>query len=89
MTGWRKSSHCSGADQCVWVDIDVHTGDVSMSAGTGTSPVLTFTRDEWAAFVAGVKAGDTADVPAEVARDLVAQGVAVLAAKPAPQNTKE
>ena len=39
--------------------------------------------------LAGVKAGDTADVPAEVARDLVAQGVAVLAAKPAPQNTKE
>lgn len=37
--------------------------------------------------IVDVKAGDTAEVPAGIARDLVAQGVAVLAAKPAPRRT--
>lgn len=61
MTGWRKSSHCDH-NSCVWVDIRadvVRVGGRSMApTSSGLLSVLTFTHDEWAAFVAGVKAGE-------------------------------
>ncbi|MFI7586486.1 DUF397 domain-containing protein [Spongisporangium articulatum] len=53
--GWQVSSYCAGSG-CV----EVQRGDEVRvrDAKTTASPVLTFDRDEWRAFVAGVKAGE-------------------------------
>jgi hypothetical protein len=62
MTGWHKSSHCSADADCVWVDIRADVvrvgGHSKAPTSSGLLSVLTFTHDEWAAFVAGVKAGE-------------------------------
>ncbi|MDD7966496.1 DUF397 domain-containing protein [Actinomycetospora lemnae] len=50
----RTSSFCSDGD-CVGVAID--DGEVRV-VDTKSSAALSFTPDEWAAFVAGVKAGE-------------------------------
>jgi hypothetical protein len=53
---WRKSSFC-GNSACVEVAAagdEFYVRDSKVS----DSPVLKFTRDEWAAFVAGVTAGE-------------------------------
>ena len=60
MTGWRKPSRCVNSN-CVWVDVRHDTvlmANHPLVAGTGASPVLTFTHDEWAAFLAGVRNGE-------------------------------
>lgn len=72
MTGWRRSAACSssscvevqfatstfsGGDGCVAVGVDGERWLVRDSKDPA-GPVLTFTPTEWAAFVAGVKAGE-------------------------------
>lgn len=57
----RTSSHCSDG-ACVGVAID--RGEVTVvDTKAGEGPTLRFTPAEWAAFVAGVKAGEF-DLPA-------------------------
>jgi hypothetical protein len=54
--GWRRSSSCINAG-CVEVQFlgdAVLVRDHKVDGG----PVLSYTREEWAAFVAGVKAGE-------------------------------
>ena len=58
MTGWRRSSYC-GSSNCVEVTYD---GDLvlvrdSKDEDDPVGPTLRFTTAEWAAFVAGVAAG--------------------------------
>jgi hypothetical protein len=53
---WRKSSFC-GNSACVEVATDGGEFLVRDSK-SADSPVLKFTREEWAAFVAGVSAGE-------------------------------
>lgn len=54
---WRKSSF-SGSQNCVEVALDasraVHVRDSKAAGG----PVLTFTPDEWTAFLQGMSAGE-------------------------------
>jgi Domain of unknown function (DUF397) len=53
---WRKSSRSNGQGQCVEVarlEQAIAVRDSKDPAG----PVLTFTPDEWAAFIAGTKDG--------------------------------
>jgi hypothetical protein len=58
--GWRKSSKCdSGA--CVGVARQGEFVLVGNTSDPGT-PVSRFTRQEWTAFVAGVKLGDFDDL---------------------------
>jgi hypothetical protein len=54
--GWRKSSH-SGQTNCLEVRQASGGVEVRDSKHPGGA-VLTFTRDEWLAFVAGAKAGE-------------------------------
>ena len=54
---WRTSSRSNGQGQCVEVarlDHTVLVRDSKHPAG----PVLTFTPDEWAAFIGGAKDGE-------------------------------
>ena len=58
--GWRKSS-TSGKSDCVEVRIGtkhVHVRDTK----NGSGAVLTFTHQEWCAFVSGVRLGEF-DIP--------------------------
>lgn len=53
---WVKSNRCE-ASSCVevaYVDNEI----LVRSSADATSPVLRFTRDEWVAFVGGVRDGD-------------------------------
>jgi hypothetical protein len=54
--GWRRSSRCANSG-CVEV---ARRGDkvVVRDSKIDDSPVLSYTSDEWGAFVAGVKAGE-------------------------------
>jgi hypothetical protein len=53
-----KSSYC-GSGACVEVDLTSAAPDVLVRDSKDLSiPALRFTADEWAAFVAGVKAGE-------------------------------
>lgn len=54
---WRKSTYSNGLGNCVEVDTSTGEHRVRDSKLGEASPVLTFTRDEWAAFVAGAKDG--------------------------------
>lgn len=55
---WRKSSYSAGQNNCV----EIATADgwvgVRDSKLGEASPILTFTPAEWAAFTAGVRAGE-------------------------------
>lgn len=57
MSRWVKSSFC-GPGSCV----EVHAGAVSVQVRDSKlgqdSPVLTFSLEEWEAFLRGVKAGE-------------------------------
>jgi len=53
---WRKSSY-SGPNGCVEVAISAHTVAVRDSKDRG-GPALTFTLQEWTAFVAAVQDGE-------------------------------
>ena len=50
---WRTSSYCS-MDSCVRVNITETYVEIEDQAGN----VTTFDHNEWAAFIAGVKAGE-------------------------------
>lgn len=55
---WVKSKRSGGnSDMCVEVAFTPEAIGVRDSKNTN-GPILTFTRDEWNAFVAGVKAGE-------------------------------
>jgi hypothetical protein len=54
--GWRKSRHSGGAN-CLEVRLDDGRIQVRDSKDPGGA-VLTFTTDEWVAFVAGAKDGE-------------------------------
>jgi Domain of unknown function (DUF397) len=56
---WRRSSLCGAHGSCVEV-APTPDGGVAIRNGEtpGTAPVLFFSRDEWEAFVAGVRAGE-------------------------------
>lgn len=57
---WQKATACDVGATCVWVDI---TDDaVLMQGDDPDGPMLQFTHAEWAAFVAGARAGEF-DVP--------------------------
>lgn len=51
---WFKSSYSANGADCVEVAITAHLVAVRDSKNP-TGPILTFTRHEWAAFLAGVK----------------------------------
>lgn len=53
---WRRSAACT-TNSCVEVAFVVGAIGIRDSKRSD-SPVLSFTRDEWSAFVAGVKAGE-------------------------------
>jgi hypothetical protein len=57
-TDWRKSSYC-GSSACVEVAESNGAFLVRDSKNEG-GPVLSFTAEEWSAFVAGVKADEFA-----------------------------
>ena len=56
---WRRSSLCSTHGSCVEV-AQTPDGGVAIRNGEtpGTGPVLFFSRDEWEAFAAGMRAGE-------------------------------
>jgi hypothetical protein len=54
---WRKSSN-SGDSDCVEVALNTELIGVRDSKNRSTGPVLAFTRDAWASFVSGLRAGD-------------------------------
>jgi len=56
---WRHSFFCGAHGSCVEI-ASLSDGGVAIRDGKAgdASPVLTFTQDEWHAFVAGVKAGE-------------------------------
>jgi len=56
---WEVSSFCAGDGSCVEV-ARLASGDFAVRDGAlgNGSPMLTFTREEWDAFVSGIKAGE-------------------------------
>lgn len=59
-SAWRKSSYCGGGE-CVEVSAQSPAVAIRRSVDANGS-VLRFTRAEWQAFVAGVKAGEFDDL---------------------------
>lgn len=55
---FRKSSFCSANGGCVEVAVDEFGSALVRDAKDPSGPVLRFSRDEWTAFVAGVRAGE-------------------------------
>ncbi len=55
---WRKSTFSDTAGECVEVAQAGDTTHVRDSKDAGKGPVLRFTPTEWAAFTAGVRAGE-------------------------------
>ncbi|NJC64612.1 DUF397 domain-containing protein [Planosporangium flavigriseum] len=59
-TGNRRWSTRSGGTGGQCVEIRRHDGQIQVrdSKANGTGPILTFTRDEWAAFLDGAREGE-------------------------------
>jgi hypothetical protein len=58
-TRWFKSTRSgSNGGQCV--EVRRHDGKIQVrdSKANGAGPILTFTRDEWAAFLGGARQGE-------------------------------
>lgn len=55
---WFTSSFSDNQSQCVEVVIGPDVVGVRDTKQRGTGPVLVFTKAEWAAFLAGVRAGE-------------------------------
>ncbi|MFD3481806.1 DUF397 domain-containing protein [Streptomyces sp. NPDC058665] len=53
---WQKSSFSEGGAQCV--EIAAHNGEILMRESDDPNVVTTTSRNKFAAFVAGVKAGE-------------------------------
>lgn len=53
---WRRSTRC-GEAACVEVAVSEHSSFMR-DAKLDDSPVLTFGRESWASFLAGVRAGE-------------------------------
>jgi hypothetical protein len=54
--GWRRASRCSSSG-CV--EVAMNGDDIAVrDSKRPDSPVLTYSREEWRVFVAGVKAGE-------------------------------
>ncbi|WP_329078386.1 DUF397 domain-containing protein [Streptomyces niveus] len=53
---WQKSSFSGSGAQCV--EIAEHNGDILMRESDDPNTVTTTSRDKFAAFIAGVKAGE-------------------------------
>ena len=54
---WKRSSRCAAdSPQCVEVSVDGSM--IFLRDSKAPDSLLTFTREEWAAFVAGLKAGE-------------------------------
>ena len=62
---WQKAtaSNGSGGNNCVEARLDNEQIKVRDSKDNGTGPVLSFTRDEWTAFLDGATKGEF-DLPA-------------------------
>lgn len=57
---WRRSRFCNGASACAEVAV-LPGGNVTVrNSAEQDGPVLVFTPEEWAAFRAGVRAGEFA-----------------------------
>jgi uncharacterized protein len=57
--GWRKSSYSCGSDStCVMFQLQGDQILLRHSRQETDDPVLTFTTEEWRAFILGVKAGE-------------------------------
>lgn len=55
---WRRAKACNGSSSCVEV-AEMPDGSVRMrDSKNPNSPELRFTPEEWAAFMAGVRAGE-------------------------------
>ncbi|GIH90965.1 DUF397 domain-containing protein [Planobispora siamensis] len=52
---WRKSSFSTGTGECVEIAPLAGDGIAVRDSKDPSGPVLTFTRGEWRAFVAGVR----------------------------------
>lgn len=55
---WRKASYSGPNAACVEVGPDNDRVLVRDTKDNGTGPILSYTRDEWTAFIAGVKDGE-------------------------------
>lgn len=55
---WRRSSACAGSG-CV--EVTRLDRNVAVRDSKAPGPLLTYTPEEWAAFIAGVKAGEFDD----------------------------
>jgi len=66
MTGWRKASTCDSNTCVEWTKATACSADGNCAevaillrdSKNPDGPVLSFTPDEWRAFVAGVRAGE-------------------------------
>ena len=55
---WFKSSFSTPGGCCVEVRIDGDRIDIRDTKDAASGPVLSYTADEWKAFIAGAKAGE-------------------------------
>ena len=54
---WRKTTRSSGTGQCVEV-ATLHSATAVRDSKDPAGPALTFTLSQWAAFTAGIRAGE-------------------------------
>jgi len=60
-TAWRKSSYSNSNSNCVEA-ATLADGIAVRDSKDRTGPVLAFAREQWTAFIAGIKAGEL-DLP--------------------------
>ena len=55
---WAKSTRSNPSGNCVEVSKSIGEVKVRDTKDNGAGPILTFTRDEWIAFIGGAKDGE-------------------------------